>query len=348
MTTWRVEGVESRLDAFHLGPVDLELAPGRAVAVLGTSGAGKTTLLRTLGGFLPVRAGRILRDGVDITGWLPEERGLGYVPQGLGLFAHRTVERNVRFPLEVRGRLDAASRTQELLERFHLTPLRHRYPARLSGGEMQRVALARALAADPELIVWDEPWQALDVQARYELGEVLQELRATDRVPVLVVTHDPSLAFSLADVFLILRAGQVRWIGDAAALLAGPSDGFAARFVGFENVFDRTELDGARSTPLAAWLLDRAGSEGIAFARPTGAGAPGEMGLPWEGAVQSARPTPEGLAVVLRVGGLSVALRLPLPWAGPLPAVGGRLRFSVDAKTLHALGEPPRSPGGGA
>ncbi len=275
MTTWKVEGVESQLDGFHLGPVDLELGPGRAVAALGSSGAGKTTLLRTLAGFLPARSGRIVRDGVDITDWMPEERGLGYVPQGLGLFAHRTVERNVRFPLEVRGRRDARARTQELLERFHLTPLQHRYPARLSGGELQRVAIARALAAEPELIVWDEPWQALDVEARYELGQVLQELRETDRVPVLVVTHDPGLAFSLADRFLVLRRGRVAWQGDAGALLDHPFDGFSARFVGLENVFDRPELEARQATPFIAWLLERAGEEGVAFGRPLVAGPPG-------------------------------------------------------------------------
>ncbi len=338
MTEWQVDGVESQLDGFHLGPVDLELRAGRAVAVLGSSGAGKTTLLRTLAGFLPARTGRIVRDGVDITDWLPEERRLGYVPQGLGLFAHRTVERNVQFPMELRYTPDAKARTRALLERFHLTPLRHRYPARLSGGELQRVALARALAADPELIVWDEPWQALDVQARYELGLVLQELRETDRVPVLVVTHDPSLAFSLADTFLVLDHGQVRWQGDAAALIDHPSDPFAARFVGFENVYDRAALDESRAAPLAAWLLEHASGEGIAFARPVVAASDRDPLPSWEGTVQSVRPTPDGVAVGLRVGALLVAARLERPWTGPLPSVGGRLRFAVDETTLHPLG----------
>jgi putative spermidine/putrescine transport system ATP-binding protein len=339
VTTWKVEGLESRLDQFHLGPVDLELGPGRAVAALGSSGAGKTTLLRTLAGFLPARSGRIFRDGVDITDWMPEERGLGYVPQGLGLFAHRTVERNVRFPLEVRGRRDARARTQELLERFHLVALEHRYPARLSGGEMQRVAIARALAAEPELIVWDEPWQALDVEARYELGQVLQELRETDRVPVLVVTHDPGLAFSLADRFVVLRHGHVQWQGEAGALLDRPFDRFTARFVGFENVYDRAELEARRATPFVAWLLERAGEDGIAFGRPVVAGpAPG--GAPaWGGSVRSVRPTPEGIAASLEVGGLAVAVRLAQPWTTPLPNAGATLAFVLDAGTLRPLGD---------
>lgn len=338
MTTWTVDGIEARLDRFHLGPIDLELAPGRAVAVLGSSGAGKTTLLRTLAGFVPAREGRIVRDGVDITGWGPEERGLGYVPQGLGLLPHRTVERNVSFPMEVRGQLDARPRAGALLERFHLTALRDRRPAQLSGGERQRVALARALAAEPELIVWDEPSQALDVEARYELGRVLEELRDADRVPVLVVTHDPSLAFSLADSFLVLREGQVQWSGEAPALLADPTDGFIARFVGFENVFAREELESDRSSPLTAWLLERAGRDGVAFARPwIAASLPGTVSG-WEGTVQSVRPTPEGLAVGARVGALPVALRLPVPWTGPFPSARDRIRFAVDEATVHPLG----------
>jgi len=342
MTAWQVDGLEARLDSFHLGPVGLELRPGRAVAALGSSGAGKTTLLRAIAGFLPIRHGRVLRDGVDITGWMPEERGLGYVPQGLGLFAHRTVERNVRFPLEVRGRVDAAVRTRELLHRFGLTPLRHRYPARLSGGELQRVALARALAAEPELVVWDEPWQALDVEARHELGRVLQDLRETERVPVLIVTHDPSLAFSIADTFLILDHGQVRWQGDAAALIDRPVDRFAARFVGFENVFDRGELEEARDSRFAAWLLDRAGEDGIAFARPV-LGPSGSRDGPWEGTVESVRPTPEGVAVGLRAGELAVMAQLDRGWTGAFPSVGGRVRFVVGETTLHPLGarRPP-------
>ena len=123
MSDWVVEALESDLDSFHLGPVDLALPSGHAVAVLGSSGAGKTTLLRTLAGFLPVRRGRLLRDGEDISDRMPEERSLGYVPQGLGLFPHRTVFGNVRYPMELRGRTDADERTLALLERFHLAQI---------------------------------------------------------------------------------------------------------------------------------------------------------------------------------------------------------------------------------
>ena len=340
MSGWVVDGVESDLGGFRLGPVDLEIAPGRAVAVLGRSGAGKTTLLRTIAGFLPADRGRILRDGTDVAGWPPERRGLGYVPQGLGLLPHRSVERNVRYPLELRERPDAAARTRELLERFSLTRLADRRPAQLSGGEAQRVAIARALAAEPALILWDEPWQALDVEARYELGHVLHELREQERVPVLVVTHDPGLAFSLADRFLLLRAGRVALATDATHLLDAPPDPFAARFVGFENVFDRARLDAGGSRGLAAWLLERSGPEGIAFAAPgvDGTGAPG----PWRGVVRTARPTPEGVIVEAVVDGLPVVLRTSRSRTVPPPVAGGNVAFGIDPGALCPLGASRR------
>jgi putative spermidine/putrescine transport system ATP-binding protein len=337
MSEWRVDRVETDLDAFHLGPVDLSLRSGEAVAVLGSSGSGKTTLLRTLAGFLPLRGGRLLRDGVDISRWLPEERALGYVPQGLGLFPQRTVFGNVRYPMELRGRLDANGRTDALLARFRLTALKERRPARLSGGERQRVALARALAAEPELIVWDEPWQALDVEARLELGGILTKLREEEGIPVVVVTHDPGLAFSVADSFVVLDRGRVRLSGGPLDLLDRPSNAFVARFVGYENVYDRVTLEAGRDHPFTAWLLGEAGPEGVAIGTPV---AVPTIGVPstWEGVVRSARPNPEGVRVEVAVDDLMVALRLPRPWPERLPTVGERVRFNVDGGTVHRLG----------
>jgi len=341
---WTVAGLESQVDGFRLGPIDLELSPGHAVAVLGSSGAGKTTLLRTLAGFIPARSGRIARDGVDLTDRPPEERRLGYVPQGLGLFPHRTVERNVTYPLELRGVTDALDRTRPLLERFRLTSVARRYPARLSGGELERTAIARALAAEPELILWDEPWQALDVDARFELGRVFEELRETAAVPVVVVTHDPALAFSVADSFLVLHGGKVGLRGDATTLLAHPSDAFTARFVGFDNVYDRETLDAGPPGSFTAWLRDRAGPEGVAFARPLlpSYGAPSGS---WEGVVGSARPTPEGLALTVHVDALAVGLRMAPPVPVPLPSVRSRVRFDVEEMNLRPLGRPFAAPG---
>jgi ABC-type Fe3+/spermidine/putrescine transport system ATPase subunit len=339
---WSVESLESDLEGFHLGPIDIGLPPGSAVAVLGRSGAGKTTLLRTLAGFLETRHGRILRDGIDVAGRRPEQRGLGYVPQGLGLFPHLTVERNVAYPLELRDRTDAGLTTRALLARFGLSDLARRRPGQLSGGEAQRVALARALAAEPELILWDEPWQALDVEARHELGLVLHDLRASEQIPVVVVTHDPALAFSLADRFLVLRDGRMDFSSDATTLLDSPPDAFAARFVGFENVFDRPRLEAARGSTLAAWLLERAGPEGVAFAAPaTAVDGPARR---WTGVVRSARPTPHGVVVEILGDGLPLTLRSPRSRDVRPPVSGTTIGFDIDPGELCALGASRTTP----
>jgi len=337
MTRWSVEGLESDLDHFHLGPVDLSLDPGKVVAVLGPSGAGKTTLLRTLAGFLRAHEGRILRDGADITPLAPQHRRLGYVPQGLGLFPHLTVLRNVSYPLDLAGRRDAKWQAMRLLERFGISALASRRPARLSGGEQQRVALARALAAEPELVLWDEPWQALDLEARHELGVVIEELKSDARAPVILVTHDPTLAFSVADEFVVLRGGAVQHRGDAASLLDQPRDAFTARFVGYENVFARTALAAAAGEEFAAWLLAHSGPEGIAFPRPVLAPETGSVGR-WSGTVRSVHPTPEGLAVSVRVGGQDISARASWTDGRRVPSVGGLTRLDVDEKSLRPLG----------
>ncbi len=340
---WTVEGLESSLGGFHLGPVDLSVGAGEAVAVLGRSGAGKTTLLRTLAGFLPAQGGRVLAGGSDITAWAPEHRGLGYVPQGLGLLPHRTVRANIVYPLELRDRPDPKRRVGELLEEFDLLALADRRPAALSGGERQRVAIARALAADPTLIVWDEPWQGLDVLARDELGRTLQRLRQRERIPVVIVTHDPALAFSVADTFLLLEAGRVRTRGDPARWISAPVDAFAARFAGYENVFDRTELAQEPAGSLGAWLAGRSGPEGVAFASPE-AGVPGAA---WEGSVEAVRPSPDGTRIEVRSGGLPVQLRLDRAAPARLPTAGERIRFGVEPGAVRRLGDEPDARAGG-
>ncbi|MGC2205314.1 MAG: hypothetical protein WA719_05250, partial [Thermoplasmata archaeon] len=203
--------------------------------------------------------------------------------------------------------------------------------------ELERVALARALAAEPELVLWDEPWQALDVEARHELGLVFEELRATEQVPVVVVTHDPALAFSVADTFVVLRGGRVRLVADAATLLSRPSDPFTARFVGFENVYDPASLSAGPPGSLAAWLAGRAGPEGVAFARPL-VRPDGTPAGTWAGVVRSVHPTPEGLSLSVRADALSVALRRLPPLPAAAPSVGSTVRFEVEEKSVYRLG----------
>lgn len=335
MTRWSVVGLASRLDDFVLGPIDLDLPPGRPVAVLGRSGAGKTTLLRSVAGFVPTHAGRLLRDGSDVTDTPPERRAIGFVPQGLGLFPHLSVEENVRYPLDLRRRAGGRARARELLDRFGLRALAPRRPHRLSTGEAQKVALARALAAEPDLLLWDEPAHALDVEARDELVTVFREAGREEGLPLLLVTHDPSLAFALADRFAVLGRGQLLFCGDARELVDRPPDAFAARFAGFENLLAGERLD-RLDGELGSWLRSRAGPEGIAFPAPP----LDAVGGAWEAVVETVRAGPETTTVEVRVGRVRLRARAPPVAATELPAAGTTVRFTLDPQRLRPLGGP--------
>jgi ABC-type sulfate/molybdate transport systems ATPase subunit len=340
---WRIQALTARLDRFHLGPVDLELEGGRAVAVVGRSGAGKTTLLRAIAGFLPAEGGRVVRNGVDLTHAPPEERRIGYVPQGFGLFPFLSVAENIGYPLRLRRRSDTRPQITALLERFGLRSLANRAAGRLSGGEAQKVAIARALASEPNLLLWDEPAHALDVEARDELAHVFREIGHQDGVPLIVVTHDPTLAFSLADRFLLLGHGDVLLAGDAHALVDRPPDSFAARFAGFENVCARSDL-ASGSGGFASWLLSLAGPEGVAFPSPFLGPASGSG--QWPASVRAVRPGPDGVEVDLDVAGLGVRARTP--WRSGIAGltVGAEVRFDLPVPEVRALGrQPPEEAG---
>ncbi|MCI4331570.1 MAG: ABC transporter ATP-binding protein [Thermoplasmata archaeon] len=340
MTRWTLEGLCATLGGFRLGPIDLEIGEAETVAVIGRSGAGKTTLLRSVAGLVDLAAGEVRRDGVSCTRWPPERRRLGYVPRGLALFPHLNVQRNIRFAAALRHPGEAGGRTEELLERFRLRPFAGRRPAELSTGEQQRVAVARALASEPELLLWDEPLGALDVATRKELLDTLATVREDDRIPLVLVTHDPSIAYSLADRFLLLEEGRMRFLGAPAPLVERPGDPFVARFLGYENVFSRDELHEHRGGLLGEWLLSRSGPQGLAFVAGAVALTSPE-GTPWKGVVRRLEPTPSGIRVDTVAGGLALSAMVPLGshGTGGLPGpVGSPVGITVNAEELHPLG----------
>ena len=340
---WAVRGLVVRAGPFAVGPVDLDLAPGDSVAVVGRSGAGKTTFLRGLAGLAPVVAGRVLRGTEDVTDAPPERRRLGYVPQGLGLLPHRSVERNVAYPFELRG---ARSDPQvgRLLERFGLAELRGRRAAQLSAGEQQRVAMARALAADPALLVWDEPLSGLDVVARDDLLALLADVQRKERIPLLLVTHDPTAAFSIADRLLVLEGGAVAHLGPSLPVSDAPPEPFLARFVGFENVFGPDDLARGTAGELARWLSDRAGPGGVAFhasaARPA---RPGET-APFSAVLRRVSPGADGLTLLAETEGLWLRVRSSPSVGTPRP--GDAFGFDLDPAALRPLPRPVRAEAG--
>jgi molybdate transport system ATP-binding protein len=209
-----------------------DVAPGHPLAVIGPNGAGKSSVLAAIAGLVPLEAGRVRIGARSIDGLPPERRRIGVVFQDYVLFPHLTVRDNVAFAARMRGsRAAARAATEPWLERYGLTSLAGRYPAELSGGQAQRVALARALAADPEVLLLDEPMSALDVEVRAEMrAELATHVREFGGATVLV-THSPADAAALADSVLVLEAGEVTQRGTLDELRADPATPYVERML---------------------------------------------------------------------------------------------------------------------
>jgi iron(III) transport system ATP-binding protein len=218
----------------------LEALPGTLTAILGPSGSGKTTLLRVIAGLERADRGRIcladrlVDDGRNYV--RPEGRRVGYVPQEGSLFPHLTVEQNVGFGLSRKGR--RGDRVASLLKMVGLARMGRRYPHQLSGGQQQRVALARALAIDPQLVLLDEPFSALDPSMRAAVREEVRGILAETGITTLLVTHDQEEALSIADHVAVLRDGVVAQFGTPHELYHDPVDLEMARFLGDANLVD--------------------------------------------------------------------------------------------------------------
>jgi molybdate transport system ATP-binding protein len=202
-----------KLPGFQL---DVSWCIGNELAVLfGYSGSGKSLSLRMIAGLSRPDAGRIVLDNeVLFDGesheWVPpQKRDLGFVFQNLALFPHLTVVQNISYGLKGLAKPERLQRTEEFIERFHLEGLADRLPRQISGGQQQRVALARALARRPKALLLDEPFSALDLPLKMELWDLIREIRTNLAIPIVVVTHDPVDARTLADHLIVYRAGRV-------------------------------------------------------------------------------------------------------------------------------------------
>jgi osmoprotectant transport system ATP-binding protein len=222
--------------------ISFEVAPGETLVLLGPSGCGKTTLLKTLNRLIEPDGGTIEINGRDVRQQRPEElrRGIGYVIQQVGLLPHLTVAQNVGLVPGLLGQPTAATaaRTTLLLDRLHLPAARFgaMLPAQLSGGQQQRVGLARALAADPPVILLDEPFGALDPLTRAAVRRDFRELEELRRKTVVLVTHDVQEAFELADRILLLDKGKIQQLGPPRDLLLHPANAFVQSFFAAERL----------------------------------------------------------------------------------------------------------------
>jgi sulfate transport system ATP-binding protein len=233
-------------DSPALDDVSLAVPDGSLTALLGPSGGGKSTLLRIVAGLETPDSGTVEINGQDVTNVPARERGIGFCFQHYAPFRHLTVRRNVAFGLEVRKRPKAeiAAKVDELLDLVKIDHLADRYPSQLSGGQRQRMALARALAIEPELLLLDEPFGALDAQVRQELRVWLRGLHEKISVTTVLVTHDQEEAMEVADRLAIINHGRLEQIGEPSEIYDHPANEFVMKFLG-----PATELDGSWVRP---------------------------------------------------------------------------------------------------
>ncbi|MBP7900421.1 MAG: ABC transporter ATP-binding protein [Gammaproteobacteria bacterium] len=219
-----------------LSHVDLHLAAGQIGCLLGPSGCGKTTLLRAIAGFENIQSGSIHIAGRCVADMkasqAPEARGIGMVFQDYALFPHLTVAENIVFGLHKLSKSEQQQRCQDWLERLQLSNLTERYPHQLSGGQQQRVALARALAPQPQLLLMDEPFANLDASLRESLSLEVRDLLKSLGASALLVTHDPTEAFTLADVIGVMQQGRIVQWDSPYRVYHEPANRFVASFVG--------------------------------------------------------------------------------------------------------------------
>lgn len=238
-----VENVSKQFGSFKaVDEVNLEIESGSLVALLGPSGSGKSTLLRLIAGLeLPDR-GKIWLTGNDATHQTVQERNIGFVFQHYALFKHMTVRQNIAFALEIRKakKPKVKERVEELLNLVQLSALGDRYPSQLSGGQRQRVALARALAVQPQVLLLDEPFGALDAKVRKDLRAWLRRLHDEVHVTTVFVTHDQEEAMEVSDEIVVMNKGRVEQVGTPAQIYDHPATAFVMSFIGPVNVLPST------------------------------------------------------------------------------------------------------------
>lgn len=324
--------------------VNLDLPDSGVTVILGPSGSGKTTLLRLIAGLEKPLSGHIK---VGNAVWAdsdlricqpPQQRRVGMVFQDYALFHHMTVAANVGFGLPRQGRKE---RVDAWLQRLHLQTLADRYPHQLSGGQRQRVALARALVTEPDLLLLDEPFAALDTHLRRQLRDQLLEVVAQLQQPVLMVTHDLEEASYLADNIGVMEAGRIRRLGPTAEVFQNPASVEVARAMGWRNLLPvQTIQQDVVSGSWGSMSLDREA----------------DMDTAWLGICpEHLRPVAEeasGLSArVIRItelGGIrelicelqdGTQLTLHRPWSEPVPATGSPLRIQVPIQHVRLLTE---------
>jgi putative spermidine/putrescine transport system ATP-binding protein len=332
--TLRYENVSYTYPSTAAGVFDvsLDIGPGELLALIGPSGCGKSTVLKLLAGFVKPDIGRVLIDGQDVGGRLPEARRLGVVFQSYALFPHMRVWENVAYPLKVRGlkRSERRSRAIALLERVAMEHRADDIPAMLSGGQQQRVALARALVFEPRGLLLDEPLSALDAALRLEMRDEILRVQRAAGIATLLVTHDQEEALSIADKVAVMRDGRLLQVGSPRELYEMPVNSDVAAFVGQSNLWSGKVVDvGLVETAFGALACETGGRVNgevvTVFVRP-------ERILPVASGARKADDQFAGTVVVDRY--LGPVRRIDLNVRGSLIRLETHLREAVTAVTI--------------
>lgn len=244
----KIKNVTKTFDNFiAVDDMSLEFKPGKIIVLIGPSGCGKTTTLRMINRLIEPSQGTILINGKDISEVNPVDlrRNIGYVIQQVGLFPHMSIAQNVGLVPYLKNHPEAErkKRVEELLELVDMPPSQfaHRYPNELSGGQQQRIGVARALAADPEIILMDEPFGALDPITRSTLQDEFLEMQDKLKKTIVFVTHDMDEALKLADKIVIMKDGKVIQFGSPEEILRNPSNAFVEDFIGKDRLLRQPE-----------------------------------------------------------------------------------------------------------
>ena len=236
-----VVGLSKRFGkASVLENISFDVAEGEVLVLLGASGSGKTTILRIIAGLEMPYTGKVILHGKDVTELPARERGVGVIFQSYALFPKMTVEKNIGYGLRIRKRKRKEIRetVNELLQLVQLEEHRKKYPSQLSGGQQQRVAIARTLAYKPEVLLFDEPFGALDTQTRVHLRREIRALLKKVNVPSIFITHDQEEALELGDRVAVLNVGHIEQIGTPFEIYNHPATEYVATFLGAANVLD--------------------------------------------------------------------------------------------------------------
>lgn len=240
--------------------ISFGIEKGKLAALLGPSGSGKTTILRMIAGLEHQDSGDVKIEGRVVNDIPAGKRGIGFVFQNYALFRYMTVEENIAFGLQVqkKGKKEIAARVEELVSLVGLEGLEKRYPDQLSGGQRQRVAFARALAPNPQLLLLDEPFAAIDAKVRKELRSWLKQMIAKVGITSIFVTHDQEEAVEVADEIIIINEGRMEQMGTPVEVYKKPKTSFVSQFIGTSVVLeDFTGFGGFGEVPEGSQVIIR-------------------------------------------------------------------------------------------